>query len=434
MHKSRLTTIFAVVFVDLLGFSLILPLITFYAGSYGASATVAGLLIASYAAAQFFGAPLLGRLSDQYGRRPVLLISILGTICGFLLLGLADPLGRLLAGVFPASLLGDAIATQNMLILGLLFISRILDGLTGGNISVAQAYIADVTDESNRARGMGLIGAAFGLGFIFGPIIGGTLSVWGYAAPAFAAAGLASLNLIAVFLWLPESLTDMRRDQLTAKSRPIFDVLGLIEALQRPRVSPLLYTRFFYGFTFATLETVFPLYAEYRLNLDERMTSYIFAYIGVIIVLVQWGVVHRLAARFPESRLIVAGLVLLALSMLGWGLAPNVFIVLIVLALISLAGGVLNTTLRSSLSKAVYPEEVGGMMGLSSSIESLTHVLAPSLGGVILQRLGTAAPGILAAFLLTLLIPFVWSRLIVNPAPPLPQRKQDSAFPEPIEV
>ncbi len=432
MQKSRLTTIFAVVFVDLLGFSLILPLITFYAGAYGASATIAGLLIASYAAAQFVGAPLLGRLSDQYGRRPVLLVSIVGTILGFLLLGLADPLGRLLAGAVPANLFGDPVSTQNTLILTLLFTSRILDGLTGGNISVAQAYIADVTDESNRAKGMGLIGAAFGLGFIFGPVIGGTLSVWGYGAPAFAAAGLATLNLIAVYIWLPESLTEARRDELSGQSRPLFDILAVSKALQRPRVNPLLYTRFFYGFTFATLETVFPLYAEYRLNLDERMTSYIFAYIGVLIVLVQWGVVHRLAARFADNYLILGGLLLLTISMLGWGLAPNLFVVLIVLALICLAGGVLNTTLRSALSKAVYADEVGGMMGLSSSIDSLTHILAPSLGGLILQRLGTAAPGIVTTVLLILLIPFVWQRLIANPAPPLP--RQEPALPEGAEL
>ncbi len=434
MHKNRLTTIFAVVFVDLLGFSLILPLVPFYAEAYGASATVAGLLIAAYAAAQLVGAPLLGRLSDRYGRRPVLLISILGTVLGFLLLGVADPLGRFLAEVVPAGLLGEPTTTQNGLILALLFISRIIDGLTGGNISVAQAYIADVTDESNRARGMGLIGAAFGLGFIIGPVIGGTLSVWGYAVPAFAAAGLSILNLIAVFIWLPESLTEARRAELSGASRPIFDIAALSDALHRPRVSPLLYIRFFYGLAFATLETVFPLYAEYRLGLDERLTSYILAYIGVLIVLVQGLAIRPLTTRFRESHLIVGGIILLAPAMLGWALAPSVLILMIVLVPIALAGGVLNTTLRSSLSKAVYSDEVVGIMGLSSSIESLTHVLAPSLGGVLLQRLGASAPGILATLLLTLLIPFVWSRLIANPAPPLPQRTQDSAFPEPIEV
>ena len=219
MQKSRLATIFVVVLVDLLGFGLILPLLPFYADRYGASATVVGLLTASYAAAQLIGAPLLGRLSDRYGRRPVLLISILGTAAGFLLLGLAEPVGTFVVGLLPAGLVEeDVVAVTNAMILGVLFASRILDGLTGGNISVAQAYITDITDEENRARGLGLIGAAFGLGFIIGPAVGGALSAGGrYAVPAFFAAGLALLNWIAVLLWLPESLTEETKAQLAKR-------------------------------------------------------------------------------------------------------------------------------------------------------------------------------------------------------------------------
>ena len=188
MDKRRLVTVFIIVFVDLLGFGLILPLLPFYADAYGASPFIVGLLAASYAAAQLVGAPILGRLSDRYGRRPILLISIAGTVVGFLLLGLAEPLGRSLAG-------NSSAATTNAIILAILFLSRILDGVTGGNISVAQAYITDITNEENRARGLGLIGAAFGLGFIIGPALGGALSAGGrYAVPAFVAAAIAALN------------------------------------------------------------------------------------------------------------------------------------------------------------------------------------------------------------------------------------------------
>ena len=181
MKNKPLFSIFLIVFIDMLGFGLILPLLPYYAETFGASDTVIGLLVASYAAAQLIGAPLLGRLSDRFGRRPILLISLVGTLLGFLLLGFASTLF-------------------------ILFAARILDGITGGNISVAQAYISDVTDSKNRAKGLGMIGAAFGLGFIIGPATGGLLSQWGYAVPAFAAAGLVAINLLMVALWLPESL------------------------------------------------------------------------------------------------------------------------------------------------------------------------------------------------------------------------------------
>jgi DHA1 family tetracycline resistance protein-like MFS transporter len=181
--KKRLFSVFLIVFIDLLGFSIILPLLPFYAETFGASPTVVGLLVAIYAAAQMVGSPILGRLSDKFGRRPILLVSIFGSALGFIFLGIAN------------SLL-------------VLFFARFFDGITGGNISVAQAYITDVTDEKNRSRGLGLIGAAFGLGFIIGPALGGVLSQWGYAVPAFAAAGVAFVNLGMVWFWLPESLTE----------------------------------------------------------------------------------------------------------------------------------------------------------------------------------------------------------------------------------
>jgi len=165
MKNKPLASIFLIVFIDLLGFGLILPLLPYYVESFGASDTLIGILVASYAAAQLIGAPLLGRLSDRFGRRPILLLSLFGTLVSFLLLGFAQSLW-------------------------LLFVARIADGITGGNISVAQAYIADVTNQKNRAKGLGLIGAAFGLGFIFGPATGGFLSQWGYAVPAFAACDL----------------------------------------------------------------------------------------------------------------------------------------------------------------------------------------------------------------------------------------------------
>jgi len=394
MNNKRLTIIFLIVFVDLLGFSLILPLLPYYAATFGADAFVTGLLVASYAVAQLIGAPLLGRWSDRAGRRPVLLISIFGTFIGFLLLGFAGALW-------------------------MLFLSRVIDGLTGGNISVAQAYIADVTDEKNRARGLGMIGAAFGLGFIIGPAVGGALSVFGYAVPAFAAAALALINLLAVFVFLPESLTAERRAEIAAQARPPFTLRALIVALNRPRVGPLLHTRFFFGLAFSLFQSVFALYAQYRLDLTAQTTGYVLAYVGLLSVLVQGVAIGKLTARFAESRLIFAASVVMGVSLLAWAFAPNLVALLVILAPMAFAGGTLNTVLSSALTKAVTREEIGGTLGLASSVESVTRVIAPTLGGFLIEFYGAGAPGIFSALVMLWVVTFVWRRIIVNPDPPM---------------
>src|SRR5512141_1669343 len=234
MKNRLLFSIILVVFIDLLGFSLILPLLPYYAETFKANNFVTGLLVASYAAAQLVGAPLLGRLSDRYGRRPVLIASIFGTFIGFLMLGFARTLA-------------------------MLFAARMLDGLTGGNLSIAQAYISDVTEAKDRSKGLGLIGAAFGLGFIIGPVTGGFLSQWGYSVPAFVAAALSFTNLILIYAWLPESLTTEKRANMTEK-RPAVSLRALLKALQRPFTGSLLTTRFFFGLAFAIFQTIFSLY------------------------------------------------------------------------------------------------------------------------------------------------------------------------------
>lgn len=407
MQQSRLTTIFIIVFIDLLGFSLILPLLPFYAEEFGASPTLIGLLVASYAAAQLVGAPILGRLSDRFGRRPILIISIAGTLIGFLMLGFANSLW-------------------------MLFASRLLDGFTGGNISVAQAYITDITDEKSRAKGLGLLGAAFGLGFIVGPAIGGTLSVYGFALPAFVAAGLSLLALLGVIFFLPESLTKEQRAELANHSREEFSFKNLWAAINRPRVGPLLNIRFFYGLAFATFTTIFPLYALYRLSLDAQATGYVLTYVGLLVVFVQGFLVGRLANRYGEARLIFLSSVVLIFAFFAWSLVSNLILLLIVLAPLAFAGGILNTLLNSSLSKSVYSEEVGGTLGLSASLESLTRVISPSAGGYLLGSVGTWAPGVVSGLLMIWTASYAWRRLIRNPDPPLPGRAEKADEDHPV--
>ncbi|MCJ7513750.1 MAG: MFS transporter [Anaerolineales bacterium] len=424
MRDSRLRTLFIIVFIDLLGFSLILPLLAFYASAYGATPAVVGLLVASYAAAQLIGAPILGRLSDRHGRRPILLLSVFGTLLGFLMLGLAEPIGAALAGLFSG--LGLAVSLEAAVI-GVLFASRILDGLTGGNITVAQAYIADITDNQGRARALGFLGAAFGLGFIIGPAVGGTLSIYGYSVPAFAAAAMSLIALLSIYFALPESLPEEERRARAQAPRSAFTVAALTEAFRLPRVSPLLVTRFLFGLSFAMMQTIFPLYGQQRFGLTAQTTGYILTYIGIIIVLVQGVGIGVMTARWRESRLIVFMIGLFGLAVLAWALVPSVAWLLVAFLPLAIAGGSLNTLISSVLSKSVYPEEIGGILGLSTSVESLTRVIAPVLGGYLLGSVGSAAPGVASALLMAVLFPYAYFRLIARPAPPLAERTPEGA-------
>lgn len=404
MNNKRLFSIILVVFIDLLGFSLILPLLPYYAETFKASQTVTGILIASYALMQLIGAPILGRLSDRFGRRPVLLISVFGTFIGFLLLGFANALW-------------------------MLFASRILDGLTGGNLSVAQAYISDVTDEKSRSKGLGMIGAAFGLGFIIGPVTGGLLSQWGYAVPAFAAAAISFINLILIYTWLPESLTEEKRSQMTEK-RPAVTLNALLVAFQRPFTGSILITRFFFGLAFAIFQTIFSLYALAKFNLTARDTGFVLTYVGVLSVIVQGFLVGRLTSRFREDLLMAICVVLMAFSLLGWALAPSVLWLYIIMTPTALSGGLLNTLLSSTLTKAVAPQEIGGILGLSASVESSTRIIAPILGGVLLQQIGTWAPGAFGAVLMVGVSVYVYIKIYNHPI--VAAFKENQATPVPI--
>ncbi len=388
MDKKRLLAIFLIVFIGLLGFSIILPLLPYYAEAFSASPVAIGLLVASYAAAQLVGAPILGRLSDRYGRRPVLFLSGLGTFISLILIGLSRDLT-------------------------LLFGSRILDGLTGGNISVAQAYITDVTDSKNRARGLGLIGAAFGLGFIFGPLTGGFLSRWGFALPAFVAASLTLISLLLIIFWLPESLPPEKRSN-GGQMLPPMGLKSMWKALHRPKVGPLLQTRFYFALAFSTFQTIFSLYALQRFNLTAQATGLVLTYVGVLSVVVQGFLIAKLTARFSDETLILVSAGLMALGCLGWALAPDVVSLLIVLLPIALAGGTLNTVINSAITRSAPQVEAGGFLGLSTSLESFTRVISPSIGGLLLAKVGSSGPGVFTALIMIFLTYFIWKFIFSN--------------------
>ena len=406
MKTGRLINIFMVAFVDSLGFGLIMPLLPFYAETFGASPFLIGLIIASFAAASLIGAPLMGRLSDRYGRRPILLLSIGGTIIGYLLLGFAQPMGSSLAALFiPRAV--DAF------IIGILCTSRMVDGFTGGNITVAQAYISDITDETNRSRGLGIIGSALGLGFILGPAAGGLLSRWGYTIPAFAAAGIALLNLISIFIFLPESLTNERRAVYQLQKRPEIALKPLLAALNRPKIGPLLIVRFFMMLAFVMFQAVFALFAQKKLNLSSQSTDFVWAYIGIFSVLVQGFGIGLLTKRFKENRIIISAAWLMTLGFISWSLTPNLPIMLLVILPIMGSGWVLNTIITSAITKAVVPDEIGGMLGFSASLENVSRMISPAVGGFMIGSIGMWAPGAFSAAVMLWTIYLVYARIIL---------------------
>jgi MFS transporter, DHA1 family, tetracycline resistance protein len=418
LKTARLINIFIVVFVDLLGFGLILPLLPYYAGTFGASPVAIGFLVASYAAASLFGAPIMGRLSDRYGRRLILLLSVAGTFIGYLLLGFAQPIGNSLANLFASH-------AVNTFIIGVLFVSRMIDGLTGGNITVAQAYISDVTDEASRSRGLGVIGSAFGLGFIIGPAVGGLLSRWGYDVPAFAAALMAFLNLISIFFFLPESLTAENQAEILKQPRPAFSLKALIAAMNRPKVGPLLIVRFFIMLAFAMFQSVFALFAQKKLNLTSQTTGFVLTYVGILSVVIQGVGIGIVTKRFKENTIIIMSMWLMFIGLVGWSLTPNLPIMLLVILPLAGGGWVVNTIVTSAITKAVAPHEIGGMLGISTSMESVTRVISPTIGGFLLGSLGTWAPGVASAAIMLFAVYLAYRRiLLVKPVTEQPSSEE----------
>ncbi len=290
MKRSPLLVIFVTVFIDLIGFGIVIPVLPFYVEGtkFNASPSTVGLLFASYSVMQLIFTPVLGRLSDRYGRRPILLVSLIGTGVGFLILGFATTLWMLFAG-------------------------RIIDGISGGNISTAQAYIADVTTPQERAKGMGLIGAAFGLGFIFGPAIGGVLSRWGVHVPFLFAAGLAFANAVLLYFTLPETVTPGHPARESAARAGRWSQLA--RALKKSRLALILVIYFLFVTAFSIMTTTFGLFTMYRFGYDAHDTGWIFVFVGVIGAGIQGGLIGRLVKRFGEMPLVVAGALMFSASL-----------------------------------------------------------------------------------------------------------------------
>jgi predicted MFS family arabinose efflux permease len=369
-NPSVLKIVFLTVFIDLLGFGIVIPLLPLYAEKYHPSPLAFGLLMSSYSAMQFLFAPLLGRLSDRYGRRPVILFSLAGTVIGYLLFAFAGSLT-------------------------VLFASRLLDGATGGNIGTAQAVIADSTVPADRARGMGMIGMAFALGFIFGPAIGGFAVHLGEAAPGLFAAGLSLIACVWAFFRLPET----RPAGKVAPAASLFSASSLVKAFRRPEIGALMLLSFVTTTAFANFESTFAQFLSSRLGSGPSTVAWFFVFVGVCSAIVQGLLVRRLAPRFGEARLVVAGGILLVGGFLLLRFGTDVPRLLVAVAVIALGIGVTTPTLSSLVSLRTPPAEQGEILGAYQSMASLGRVLGPFAGENLHLRLGPDWPHWAAAAL-----------------------------------
>ena len=363
-HRAKIGIVFLIVFIDLVGFGIVIPILPLYAEEYGPSPVVFGLLMASFSIMQFFAAPILGRLSDRVGRRPVLLVSLIGSAFGYILFGIAGSLG-------------------------MLFASRIIDGISGGNISTAQAVIADITAPEDRAKGMGIIGAAFGLGFILGPAIGALLVTVATWLPGIGAAVASLIAFVLVLTHLPETLDTGARHE--ARRHPL-NVGSLAEALAHPLVGLCLLMVFFTIFAFANFETTFAQFAKLRFAFSTSTIAWLFVYAGVLGAIVQGGLVGSLAKRFGEVRLIVAGTLLSFVALGSLPYAPSRGPLLAILAVLALGQGVAHPSLSAFTSKLVDPDQVGGVMGVYQGMSSLARIIGPFWGEVVYGAIGFAWP------------------------------------------
>lgn len=418
---KRVLPIICIVLVDLMGLSIIIPLLPLFAARFGATPFIIGILQAAYPTMQFLGTPILGGLSDRFGRKPILLFSQLGTLAGFVLLGFANTLP-------------------------LLFLSRIIDGLSGANLSTAQAAIADSTTEKTRTQGLGLIGAAFGVGFTLGPIIAYivlALSHGDYRAVALTAAFFSLSSIIMTTFWFHETHHDDSR--VTSSRRPPVSLAAMGRALNRPVIGFLLLVMFFYQIAFGGYEQLFSLFTLTRLGMDATSTAGLFALAGVFIVIVQGVLIGRWSRQKGDRWLVILGVSTLAIGLIGTSLTPRVpvpwynqtkvleslagqgsiqvstqtikvalpdetakgwfgIIWLLVASFpAALGGGLLHPAVNSLITQSSDKSEVGSMLGISAGFYSAANAIAPLFYGTLFQWLGAPVPFFAGGVILAIL-------------------------------
>lgn len=387
-RKSQLIIIFFTVFIYLLGFGIVIPILPLISTDFGATPLQSGLLLTAYSFMQFCFSPFWGRLSDKVGRRKVLLGCLIGEAFSYLVFAHARDLP-------------------------MLFAARMMAGFFGASISTASAAISDITPPQERSRGMALIGVAFGLGFVFGPAIGGGLSIWGQSLspePHFATAftmywvaGICLLTAAVGFKFMKETLAPGLRAEV--KMNRFQQMLG---GFQKPVVGPLMAVFFLCSFAMSSMEGNLVLYMQRRFGWGVREVSFGFAYIGVALVFTQGFLVRRLLPKIGERRTMMIGLTVFALGLTGIAVAPSITAMAITMTLLAVGNGLTNPSILGSISLLSPADSQGGSLGLTQGLASLGRIIGPAFGGFVFEQIAITAPfwvsGILATTALAIIL------------------------------
>ncbi|MFH1473429.1 MAG: MFS transporter [Candidatus Aenigmatarchaeota archaeon] len=361
-------TIMIVLITETMGFSLILPFLPFYAQEFGASPLVIGLLLTTFSFFQFLSAPIMGRLSDQYGRKPLLLISQFATFIGFVVLGFANSLW-------------------------MIFLSRIIDGLFGSNFTISQAYLSDISTKKDRSKAFSISGIAFGLGFLVGPGIGGFLSQFNYQLPSMLAAAVSFATLLIIFFFLPETVKRKEKIKFSIK---IFHFNDFRKFFSNKKLSPRLWEFFTYALSFAVWVSTFALFSQKQMGLDSTDIGYSLTYIGFLSIIIM-SFLPKMINRFGEKNLKYAGMISIMIGML-WSAFANEWISLIgILSLFAFGSGVSRPVLQGSISRIVSSKKQGALMGVTNSLMSISQIIGPLLGGFVISYFFPGFLGLISA-------------------------------------
>ncbi len=360
---------------DFIGLTILITVQTFIVKQYNTTALAVTLLTVLYAAAQFIAAPLLGKLSDRYGRRPILLFSLLGSAVGYFIFGIGGALW-------------------------VLYISRLIDGFTGGNVSIANAYITDISSEKNRTKSLGIIGAAFGLGLIIGPILGGLFSQISLSAPVYIAGIFSLFATIVGFFILPESLPKNKRETIKLVKRDFNPLFSIGKFINKPILGIFLLVFIIYNFTFSGFTISLPIFLIHKFNIDPLNVAGILFVSGIVSSIVQGGLIGRLDIKFGDKNLLMMGLIIFSIGLVIFFMAPDFWMIYPIIGFISLGLGLTTPTLSSIISKIVSKNQIGEIFGVNTSLNSLMSVFGPLWAGLVYDYIRPSAPYWMEAILL----------------------------------